>query len=76
MKTLKQVLNVRKIDCQVETDVASYRGDAKNLLKEISQRELNLHVLECVALGFFAFWGRGCSSAKSAINKNIRGIYV
>lgn len=45
MKTLKQVLNVRKIDCQVETDVASYRGDAKNLLKEISQRELNLHVI-------------------------------
>ncbi|MBF0015909.1 MULTISPECIES: hypothetical protein [Enterococcus] len=45
MKTLKQVLNVRKIDCQVETDVAFYRGNAKDLLKKISQRELNLHVI-------------------------------
>lgn len=45
MKTLKQVINVRKIDCQVETDVAFYRGNAKDLLKKISQRELNLHVI-------------------------------
>lgn len=45
MKTVRQVLNVRKIDCQVETDVAFYRGGAKDLLKEITERELNLQVI-------------------------------
>lgn len=45
MKTLRQVLERRTIDCCVDTDVSDYTGLAKDLLELIPERELNLNVI-------------------------------
>ncbi|MFQ7233240.1 MAG: hypothetical protein ACLRPU_00070 [Enterococcus hulanensis] len=45
VKTLRQVLERRTIDCCVDTDVADYNGLAKDLLKAIPERELRLNVI-------------------------------
>lgn len=56
VKTLRQVLERKTIDCCVDTDVADYNGLAKDLLELIPERELGLNVISVYkdyARGYF-----------------------
>ena len=48
MKTLRECLIKRSIDCCVETPVAVYNGNAKYLLTIISNNELDLEIKYCI----------------------------
>lgn len=56
MKTVKDILKTRKIDCHVETADCCYAGLANNLLTDISKRDLNLEVSN--------YWLETCGSQK------------
>ncbi|MFB5314300.1 MULTISPECIES: hypothetical protein [Enterococcus] len=42
METLKEALNIRKVECRVETPHTVYCGSPKDLLVAISENELQL----------------------------------
>lgn len=56
MKTVREVLNTRKIDCHVETADCCYAGLANNLLSDIPEADLELEVSN--------FWLDTCGSQK------------
>lgn len=45
METLKEALNIRKVECRVETPDTVYCGSPKDLLAAISESELQLAVI-------------------------------
>ncbi|MGH1811312.1 hypothetical protein ABE893_11230 [Enterococcus entomosocium] len=45
METLKEALKIRKVECRVETPDTVYCGSPKDLLLAISEKELQMEVI-------------------------------